>query len=84
MSKFDGKSIIIESGEEAIVGIAYQKNFENNEKIQKINGLVHIEAGNTKIDFNYDSLIIGLSITVMVVVVTVILNMLLTRQEQRR
>ncbi len=84
VSKFDGKSIIIESGEDAILGIAYQRNFEGNESIKKVNGLVHVEAGNTIIDFNYNSLIIGLCITIMVVVITIIINLLLTKQGKRR
>lgn len=84
MSKFDGKSIIIESEEEAILGIAYQKNFEGNENISKINSLVKVKAGSTVINFNYDSLFIGVCITIMVVTITIIINMLLTKQEKRR
>lgn len=83
-SKFDGKSIIIESEEEAVLGIAYQKNFEGDDSIEKVNSLVRVDKGRTVINFNYNSLAIGVCITIMVVSIVVIINMLLTKQQKRR
>ena len=83
-SKYDGKSIIIESEDNAILGIAYQRNFEDNENISKISSLVSVKKGTTVIEFNYDSLFIGICISIIVVVIVVMINILLSKQKKRR
>ncbi len=81
-SKYDGKSIIIKSEDDAILGIAYQRNFEDNDNISKVSSLVSVKKGTTVIEFNYDSLFIGVCISIMVVVIVVMINLLLTRQRK--